>query len=96
MRLAYREDAPPFSYKDNLGEPVGYMVDLCKAVAGKLTERLNLPSLDVSMCQSMQSIGLKQSSSTRPTFFASRQVPHCPGASWWTSQLRPSLTAPAS
>jgi polar amino acid transport system substrate-binding protein/glutamate/aspartate transport system substrate-binding protein len=47
IRLAYREDAPPFSYKDNLGEPAGYMVDLCKAVADKLTEQLNLPSLSV-------------------------------------------------
>jgi polar amino acid transport system substrate-binding protein/glutamate/aspartate transport system substrate-binding protein len=47
IRLAYREDAPPFSYKDNLGKPAGFMVDLCKAVAGKLTEQLNLPSLSV-------------------------------------------------
>jgi polar amino acid transport system substrate-binding protein/glutamate/aspartate transport system substrate-binding protein len=47
IRLAYREDAPPFSYKDNLGEPAGYMADLCKAIAGKLTEQLNLPSLSV-------------------------------------------------
>jgi hypothetical protein len=24
IRLAYREDAPPFSYKDNIGKPAGY------------------------------------------------------------------------
>jgi len=45
IRVAYREDAPPFSYKDKLGEPAGFMVDLCRAVAKKLAEQLNLPSL---------------------------------------------------
>ena len=28
IRIAYREDAPPFSSKDKIGEPVGFMVDL--------------------------------------------------------------------
>jgi ABC-type amino acid transport substrate-binding protein len=48
VRIAYREDAPPFSYKDSLGEPAGYMVDLCKAVAQKLKQDLNIPSLSVT------------------------------------------------
>ena len=48
IRIAYREDAPPFSYKDKLGEPSGFMVDLCRAVAKKLAEQLNLPSLNVA------------------------------------------------
>jgi polar amino acid transport system substrate-binding protein/glutamate/aspartate transport system substrate-binding protein len=48
IRIAFREDAPPFSYKDKLGEPTGFMVDLCRAVAKKLTEQLNLPSLNVT------------------------------------------------
>jgi len=47
IRLAYREDAPPFSYKDNIGEPAGYMVDLCRAVAKHLTQQLQLPTLSV-------------------------------------------------
>src|SRR6266436_380901 len=47
IRIAYRQDAPPFSYKDNLGEPAGYMVDLCRAVARKLTQQLGLSSLSV-------------------------------------------------
>ena len=34
IRIAYREDAPPFSYKDKLGEPSGFMVDLSRAVTG--------------------------------------------------------------
>jgi ABC-type amino acid transport substrate-binding protein len=28
IRLAYREDAPPFSYKDKSGEPAGYNADV--------------------------------------------------------------------
>jgi ABC-type amino acid transport substrate-binding protein len=48
VRIAYREDAPPFSYKDKIGEPAGLMVDLCKEVAKKLAEQLDLPSLTVS------------------------------------------------
>jgi ABC-type amino acid transport substrate-binding protein len=48
IRIAYREDAPPFSYKDKIGEPAGFMVELCREVAKKLAEQLNLPSLSVT------------------------------------------------
>jgi len=48
IRIAYREDAPPFSYKDKLGEPAGFVVDLCRAVAKKLAEQLSLPSLNAA------------------------------------------------
>jgi len=47
IRLAYREDAPPFSYKNNIGEPAGYMVDLCRAVTKKLVQQLQVPALSV-------------------------------------------------
>jgi ABC-type amino acid transport substrate-binding protein len=47
IRIAYREDAPPFSYKDKIGEPAGFMVDLCRAVAKKLAEQRSLPALSV-------------------------------------------------
>jgi ABC-type amino acid transport substrate-binding protein len=47
IRIAYRDDAPPFSYKGKGGHPAGYMVDLCRAVAKKLSEQLKLASLDV-------------------------------------------------
>src|SRR5271169_2600941 len=47
VRIAYREDAPPFSYKDKIGEPVGFMVDLCREVAKKLADQLQRPSLNV-------------------------------------------------
>ena len=33
VRLGVRADAPPFSYKDANGDPAGFMVDLCRAVA---------------------------------------------------------------
>jgi ABC-type amino acid transport substrate-binding protein len=49
IRIAYRDDAPPFSYKGaNDAEPVGYMVDLCRAVAKKLADQIGLPSLKVA------------------------------------------------
>jgi ABC-type amino acid transport substrate-binding protein len=47
MRIAYREDAPPFSFKNNIGEPAGYMVDLCRAVAGKLAQEQQIAALTV-------------------------------------------------
>jgi len=47
IRIAYREDAPPFAYKNSIGEPAGFMVDLCRAVAKKLTQQLQLSSLSV-------------------------------------------------
>jgi ABC-type amino acid transport substrate-binding protein len=48
IRIAYREDAPPFSSKDKLGEPVGFMVDLCREVAKKLADQLKLTTLNVA------------------------------------------------
>jgi ABC-type amino acid transport substrate-binding protein len=48
IHIAYREDAPPFSSKNSLGEPAGFMVDLCKAVVVKLSEQLSLPSLSIA------------------------------------------------
>ena len=49
IRIAYRDDAPPFSYKAaDRAEPVGYMVDLCRAVVGKLADQLGVPKLKVA------------------------------------------------
>jgi ABC-type amino acid transport substrate-binding protein len=47
VRIAFRDDAPPFSFKGKSAEPVGYMVDLCRAVANNLASQLNLSSLNV-------------------------------------------------
>ena len=48
IRIAYREDAPPFSFKAANNQPAGFIVDLCQAVVVKLARQLNLPALNVS------------------------------------------------
>jgi polar amino acid transport system substrate-binding protein/glutamate/aspartate transport system substrate-binding protein len=47
LRIAYREDAPPFSYKGKSGAPAGFVVDLCRAVAKRLGDQLKLASLKI-------------------------------------------------
>src|SRR5580700_395524 len=48
IRIAYRDDARPFSYKEpNGAEPTGYVVNLCKAAAKHLADQLGVPSLKV-------------------------------------------------
>ena len=47
IRLAVRADAPPFSYKAANGDPAGFMVDLCRAVATGLAAQLHLDELKV-------------------------------------------------
>ncbi len=48
LRIAYRDDARPFSYKESdNAEPAGYMVNLCRAVAKKLADQLGVRSLKV-------------------------------------------------
>ena len=47
IRIAYRADAPPFSFTTAGTEPEGFMVDLCRAVADKLSEEQSLPNLSV-------------------------------------------------
>jgi len=48
VRIAYRRDAPPFSYQNGDDKPTGFIVDLCLAVAKRLSQQVNMPSLDVS------------------------------------------------
>ncbi len=48
IRLAVRDDAPPFSYKGKDGQPAGYMVDLCRAVAKHLSADLSLGDLTIA------------------------------------------------
>mgnify|MGYP003693864179 CR=1 FL=1 len=50
IRIAYREDAPPFSYKDKIGEPAGFMVDLCRAVAKKAGRRAQPALAERGLC----------------------------------------------
>jgi ABC-type amino acid transport substrate-binding protein len=47
LRIAYRDDAPPFSFTDAIGEPAGFIVDLCRSVAKNLAAALNLGDVKV-------------------------------------------------
>ncbi len=49
IRIAYREDAQPFSYrKDNTGDPRGFIVDLCRSVTAKLGQQLGIADLKIT------------------------------------------------
>ncbi|MGD8809247.1 MAG: amino acid ABC transporter substrate-binding protein [Gammaproteobacteria bacterium] len=45
LKIGYREDAPPFSFENAVGEPAGYSVALCRAVAAGIKEQLKLDKL---------------------------------------------------
>jgi ABC-type amino acid transport substrate-binding protein len=47
LRIGYRLDAVPFSYKDNNGQPAGYTVDLCRLAAEGIKRSLELKELEV-------------------------------------------------
>ncbi len=48
LRLAFRDDAPPFSFTDEAGVPAGFMIDLCRSVAKHIGEQLNINDLKVA------------------------------------------------
>jgi ABC-type amino acid transport substrate-binding protein len=45
LRVGYREDAPPYAYRNEVGEPAGYSVELCRAVAAHLKQALRLDEI---------------------------------------------------
>ena len=47
LKVGYREDAVPFSYKSEIGEAVGYSVVLCRTIAVRLKAELGLAKLSV-------------------------------------------------
>ena len=47
FKIGYRTDAPPFSYNSAIGEPSGYIVDLCREVAAAAKRALGLKDLKV-------------------------------------------------
>jgi len=51
IRIAYRDDAPPFSLKGEGGAPAGYSIELCRAVAEDIKRQLDLAKLDVKYVQ---------------------------------------------
>jgi polar amino acid transport system substrate-binding protein/glutamate/aspartate transport system substrate-binding protein len=48
FRLGYREDAAPFSFKDALGEPAGFSVELCRLVATQTKAALGLDQIAIT------------------------------------------------
>jgi polar amino acid transport system substrate-binding protein/glutamate/aspartate transport system substrate-binding protein len=51
IRLGYRTDAVPFAYTSDAGEPAGYSVELCLAVAASVEEQLGLDALEIEYVQ---------------------------------------------
>lgn len=47
IRLGVRTDATAFSFKNELGEPAGYTVELCRAIAADIKEQQGLETLNV-------------------------------------------------
>ena len=47
VRIAFRVDAAPYSYKNVIGEPSGYTVDLCRAVTVSLKSQLGLQNISI-------------------------------------------------
>ena len=47
IRLGYLKEGVPFSFAEQTGKPLGYMVDLCNRVATGIQKQLDLPTLDV-------------------------------------------------
>jgi ABC-type amino acid transport substrate-binding protein len=48
LRVAYREDAPPFSFADEAGLPAGFTIDLCRSVAKHIGEQLSIGDLKIN------------------------------------------------
>lgn len=47
MRLGFRADAPPYSYRATDRDPSGYIVDLCREVVAGVQKAQNIPALKI-------------------------------------------------
>jgi ABC-type amino acid transport substrate-binding protein len=47
FKIGYRDDAAPYSYKNAIGQPAGYSVALCQAIATDVAAELNIAELAV-------------------------------------------------
>lgn len=48
LKLAYRADVPPFSWRGREPEPRGFTIDLCRIIANDLATVLDLPDMKVT------------------------------------------------
>lgn len=47
LRVGFREDAPPFSYQNDIGEAAGYSVELCRQVAAGIGQIHQIEGLTI-------------------------------------------------
>jgi ABC-type amino acid transport substrate-binding protein len=47
LKIGYREDAAPYSYKNAIGQPAGYTIALCQAVATDIADEVGLAELAI-------------------------------------------------
>ena len=47
FKIGYREDAAPFSFRDTLGEPAGFSVELCRLIAAQVKQALGLDKISI-------------------------------------------------
>src|SRR3974390_3522 len=47
IRIAYRTDATPFSFKNDKGEPAGFSLDLCLLVTKSIAEQFGVSDIKV-------------------------------------------------
>jgi ABC-type amino acid transport substrate-binding protein len=47
LKIGYREDAAPYSYKNAIGQPAGYTIALCQAVAADIADAVGRPELAI-------------------------------------------------
>ena len=47
VRIGYREASPPFSYLDQAGRPIGYSIDLCKAIVEEIGAEVRYADLKI-------------------------------------------------
>jgi polar amino acid transport system substrate-binding protein/glutamate/aspartate transport system substrate-binding protein len=47
FKIGYREDAAPYSYKNAVGQPAGYTIALCQAVAADIADAVGRPELAI-------------------------------------------------
>ncbi len=47
FRIGFVTDAPPLSFRDNNGNPVGYSIDLCRRIASTIRDELGLEKINI-------------------------------------------------
>lgn len=47
FRIGFVPDAPPLSFRDNEGNPVGYSIDLCRRIASTIRDELGLEKINI-------------------------------------------------